>query len=65
VITCWVTWQWEDDPDWEKVTNTVSVGFKKADDGTEVRLTHEGLPSKESAERHEHGWNGCLDKLAD
>src|SRR5258708_18914824 len=28
------------------------------------QITHDGLPSDERAARHEHGWNGCLDKLA-
>ena len=58
------TWQWEDDPDWENVTSVVTVEFFGKDGGTEVQITHEGLPSAEHAGRHEHGWNGCLDKLA-
>ena len=58
------TWQWEDDPDWEKVTSVVTVELVAKDGGTEVRITHNGLPSAEHAGRHEHGWNGCLDKLA-
>ena len=57
------TWQWEDDSDWANVTSVVTVDFAEKDGGTEVRITHEGLPSGESAGRHEHGWNGCLDKL--
>jgi uncharacterized protein YndB with AHSA1/START domain/predicted enzyme related to lactoylglutathione lyase len=57
------TWQWEDDPDWENVASVVTVELVEKDGGTEVTITHEGLPSAESAGRHEHGWNGCLDKL--
>ncbi len=58
------TWQWEDDEDWENVTSVVTVVFTEKDGGTEVQITHEGLPTDEHAGRHEHGWNGCLDKLA-
>ena len=57
------TWQWEDDEDWAKITSVVTVEFTAKDGGTEVCVMHEGLPSSESAGRHEHGWNGCLDKL--
>ena len=58
------TWRWEDDEDWAKITSVVTVEFSAKDGGAEVRVQHEGLPSAESAGRHEHGWNGCLDKLA-
>ncbi len=58
------TWQWEDDEEWENVESVVTVELFKKNGGTEVQITHEGLPSAEHAGRHEHGWNGCLDKLA-
>ena len=58
------TWQWEDDEEWENVESVVTVELIAKDGGTEVRITHDGLPSAEHAGRHEHGWNGCLDKLA-
>jgi uncharacterized protein YndB with AHSA1/START domain/predicted enzyme related to lactoylglutathione lyase len=57
------TWRWLNDPDWENVKSVVTVEFAEVEGGTEVRLTHEGFPSDESAGNHEHGWNGCLDKL--
>jgi uncharacterized protein YndB with AHSA1/START domain/predicted enzyme related to lactoylglutathione lyase len=57
------TWKWEDDENWADITSVVTVDFVEKDGGTEVRIAHEGLPSGESAGRHEHGWNGCLDKL--
>ncbi len=34
-------------------------------DGTELSLTHEMLPGAEWVERHEHGWLGSLDCLAE
>ena len=58
------TWQWEDDEDWADVVSIVTVDFAETTGGTEVVIAHTGLPSAESAGRHEHGWNGCLDKLA-
>jgi predicted enzyme related to lactoylglutathione lyase/uncharacterized protein YndB with AHSA1/START domain len=58
------TWQFEDDPDWENVVSVVTVEMLAKDQGTEVSVTHEGLPSGESCARHEHGWNGSLDKLS-
>ena len=58
------TWQWEDDEEWTNVTSVVTVNLVERDGATEVQITHEGLPSDEHAGRHEHGWNGCLDKLA-
>jgi hypothetical protein len=33
------------------------------DGGTEVRLIHEQLPSAESRDRHNEGWNSVLEKL--
>ena len=58
------TWQWEDDEEWANVESVVTVELFAKDGGTEVQITHDGLPSAEHAGRHEHGWNGCLDKLA-
>ncbi len=58
------TWQWEDDEEWKNVKSVVTVKFAAKPGGTEVQITHEGLPSTEHAGRHEHGWNGSLDKLA-
>jgi uncharacterized protein len=58
------TWQWQDDEDWQNVTSLVTVELVEKDGGTEVTLTHTGLPSGESAGRHEHGWQGSLEKLA-
>lgn len=57
------TWQWEDDPDYVDRETLVTVEFIDLGDSTEVRLTHENLPSSQSAKNHEHGWSGSLDKL--
>jgi hypothetical protein len=31
---------------------------------TEIQLTHENLPNVEQRDKHEHGWNGCIQQLA-
>ena len=57
------TWQWEDDEDWENHTSIVTVELYDREGGTELRLTHEHLPSEESRNGHTRGWNSALDKL--
>jgi uncharacterized protein YndB with AHSA1/START domain len=57
------TWQWADDPDWENVESLVTVEFRDHPDGTELRLTHEKLPSEQSRDNHTYGWNSALDKF--
>jgi uncharacterized protein YndB with AHSA1/START domain len=57
------TWQWENDAAYVDRETVVSVEFIDLGASTEVRLVHENLPSEQSAENHEHGWSGSLDKL--
>jgi len=58
-----VTWQWQDDEDWENHISIVTVDLKDAAGGTELRLTHEQLPNEDSRDGHNRGWNSALDKL--
>jgi uncharacterized protein YndB with AHSA1/START domain len=51
------THSWEG-PDWQETL--VTVEFHKKDGGTEVTVTHEKLPSADSAKGHEQGWEGTL-----
>ena len=57
------TWQWDDDENWENNVSLVTIEFSDAKGGTEVRLTHEQLPNKQSRDNHEQGWNSLLNKL--
>jgi uncharacterized protein YndB with AHSA1/START domain len=57
------TWKWDDDEAWENHKSVVTVEFSARDGGTEVKLTHEKLPSEESRDRHNQGWNSVLDRL--
>jgi uncharacterized protein YndB with AHSA1/START domain len=57
------TWKWDDDEVWENRDSIVTVELFDHDGGTEVRLTHVQLPSEESRDRHNEGWNSVLDRL--
>lgn len=57
------TWVWTDAPMNEIGETLVTVECVDANGFTEVRLRHEGFPSAEPRDKHNHGWNGCLDKL--
>ncbi|MDI3254350.1 MAG: SRPBCC domain-containing protein [Bacillota bacterium] len=41
----------------------VTIEFTEVAGGTELVLTHEGFTDVETRDKHEHGWNGCLDNL--
>jgi uncharacterized protein YndB with AHSA1/START domain len=57
------TWKWDDDEDWKTHTSLVTVELLDRDGGTEIRLTHQKLPSEASRDRHNEGWNSVLDRL--
>lgn len=57
------TWQWDDDEAWENLTSVVTVEFCESRGGTELQLKHEQLPSEESRDRHNEGWNSLLERL--
>ena len=57
------TWQWADDEAWENHTSVVTVEFVESRGGTELRLKHEQLPSEESRDCHNEGWNSVLERL--
>jgi uncharacterized protein YndB with AHSA1/START domain len=57
------TWQWQDDETWESHNSIVTVELSDVAGGTELRLLHEQLPSEESRDNHNDGWNSLLNKL--
>lgn len=57
------TWKWEDDEAWDNQTSVVTIELFERDGGTELRFRHEQLPSEESRNRHNEGWNSLLDGL--
>jgi uncharacterized protein YndB with AHSA1/START domain len=56
------TWQWENSPEFPETL--VTVEFRDLGGKTELTLTHEALPTPELRDKHTHGWNLCLARLA-
>ena len=54
------TWAWKSTPERESV---VTVLLQPDGDGTMLTLTHEQFADEDARDRHQHGWNGSLDKL--
>ena len=44
--------------------SVVTIEFADRGGATDLVLTHERLPSEDSAQRHSEGWTGIVDKLA-
>jgi len=57
------TWRLEEDEDWKNLSSLVTVEFFDREGGTELRLTHENLPTEPSRDDHEQGWKSVVDKL--
>jgi uncharacterized protein YndB with AHSA1/START domain len=57
------TWKWDEDEVWENRSSVVTVELSDRDGGTELCLIHEQLPSAESRDRHNEGWNSVLDRF--
>jgi uncharacterized protein YndB with AHSA1/START domain len=55
------TWTWEGG---DMGDTLVTVEFLDRGAATEIVLTHELFPSDDVRARHEAGWNGAFDKLA-
>jgi uncharacterized protein YndB with AHSA1/START domain len=62
------TWGWEPGSDGPNVvppgSSTVEIELVPEGGGTKLLFTHRGLPTPDSAERHAHGWNHYLERLA-
>jgi len=56
------TWNWEHD-DFADTLVTVEFSTLVESGFTEVRLTHELLPTSKAREEHRQGWNECFDML--
>jgi uncharacterized protein YndB with AHSA1/START domain len=54
------SWAWESTPERESL---VTLEFKPAGQGTELLLTHQRFADTEARDKHQYGWNGCLDRL--
>lgn len=54
------TWAWKTTPERESL---VTVTLKRDGTGTIMTLTHEQFFDEDARDRHQHGWNGTLDRL--
>ncbi len=54
------TWAWKSTPERESL---VTVEIKPDGTGSLMTLTHEQFFDVEARDRHQHGWNGAMDKL--
>jgi predicted enzyme related to lactoylglutathione lyase len=57
------TWNWRGNQGIEFGETVVTVDFLDKEGFTEVQIAHDLFPSTEVRDRHQYGWNGCLDKL--
>jgi uncharacterized protein YndB with AHSA1/START domain len=55
------TWAWKSTPERQSL---VTILIKPDGDGTLLTLIHEQFFDEAARDRHEHGWTGCLEKLA-
>lgn len=55
-----MTWSWSHDP--ANISN-ITVQFHPDGDGCRMVFKHHGFTTKEEADHHLEGWEGCLAKL--
>lgn len=55
------TWSWKSAPERESL---VTVDLRPDGDGTLLTLIHEQFFDEDARDRHHHGWEGAMDKLA-
>ena len=54
------TWRWEGGPANDTL---VTVDFTPDGEATKVTITHEQFTNTEDRDKHNEGWNGCLNRL--
>lgn len=59
------TWAWLDEAGKRGHESLVTIELRSLGKKTEMTLRHERFDSKESRDRHDHGWSGSFDKLAE
>lgn len=57
-----LVYTWCVDPQ-SQVSERVTVRFDARGEATEVIVTHERIPNTATRDRHQQGWEGCLDGL--
>jgi uncharacterized protein YndB with AHSA1/START domain len=54
------TWAWKSMPERESL---VTIELRAAGGGTELTLLHQQFHDEAARDRHQQGWNGCLNRL--
>lgn len=57
------TWGWDGNDGIPPGSSTVTVDLDAVDGGTELTLTHSGLPDEEACRQHLQGWTHYLERL--
>lgn len=57
------TWTWEPPDVHAGIETVVSIDLIPSDEGTRIRVRHDGFPTDESRDRHDAGWSATLDRL--
>ena len=59
------TWGWESPHEFhfDGHETQVTVEFHEKNGGTELVMTHEGIPTQRMQEMHNQGWTGALNQL--
>jgi uncharacterized protein YndB with AHSA1/START domain len=60
------TWGWSEDSESPVPpgSSTIEVELVPEDNGTLLRFAHTGLPDEDAVQRHAHGWDHYLERLA-
>ena len=58
------TWGWDDENGMRGHETEVTVTFEAAPGGTRMVLTQQAFESKDSRDKHSHGWSSSFDCLA-
>lgn len=59
------TFRWQAGLPMDGLETLIEVELLARDGGTELRMTHTGLPSAAMRDSHRHGWTSCLNRLVD
>ena len=56
------TWSWEENPNENETL--ITIEFRDANGSTEMHFRHERFATVKLRDDHQHGWAGCLERLA-
>ena len=59
------SWAWDQEDGSSGQQMEVTIEFQATASGTRIVLHQTNLIDEEARDKHEHGWNGCCDKLVD